>query len=267
MWGTLEHNPRTGQVVAYHGSSPRMWGTLRIMATAGEWVRFIPTHVGNTGRAHPARSSRPVHPHACGEHLNMTWPLEKPTGSSPRMWGTRTPCRSFDAGVRFIPTHVGNTYPPPGRRARCTVHPHACGEHVRLGGSSPRMWGTRVLRRKARILVRFIPTHVGNTDHGIRGSAQPPVHPHACGEHVAQLLGIPERTGSSPRMWGTRDDGFLKVQEERFIPTHVGNTNALKARFIPTHVGNTRAPSRLVRFPAVHPHACGEHQHLGRIFC
>jgi len=71
---------------------------------------------------------------------------------------------------RFIPTHVGNTYPRLLRGFPCPVHPHACGEHeaaeARLeiaAGSSPRMWGTQARSLQEICRHRFIPTHVGNT--------------------------------------------------------------------------------------------------------
>ena len=70
-------------------------------------------------------------------------------GSSPRMWGTDA-CPDWGGWKRrFIPTHVGNGNSPNVVRSDGTVHPHACGERssiggllFRIGGSSPRMWGT-----------------------------------------------------------------------------------------------------------------------------
>ena len=58
------HVPGFGAVI---GSSPRMWGT-----PLGGWRahlidRFIPTHVGNSGRGPTLPAPRAVHPHACGE--------------------------------------------------------------------------------------------------------------------------------------------------------------------------------------------------------
>ena len=73
------------------------------------------------------------------------------------------------------------------------------------------------------------------------------------------------RDGSSPRTWGTVQSRRRRDRENRFIPTHVGNSNALVvlfgvpagssprtwgtggtaggcsslSRFIPTHVGNS----------------------------
>ena len=131
-------------------------------------------------------------------------------GSSPRMWGTLIPLRKGDKIHRFIPTHVGNTWPEAGSSRTTTVHPHACGEHWSIQneaafwpGSSPRMWGTQVLADAGHLGHRFIPTHVGNTSTGFTHRRDGAVHPHACGEHV----GTPGRPrnwgGSSPRMWGT----------------------------------------------------------------
>ncbi len=152
------------------GSSPRMWGTLLLdLADLGR-ERFIPTHVGNTWWTARRRSSGPVHPHACGEHLYAPAAEVWQTGSSPRMWGTqhRGPVCFFLN--RFIPTHVGNTSSSPTLPPAGSVHPHACGEHHLVGvrftrehGSSPRMWGTLLVAWLEAEIARFIPTHVGNT--------------------------------------------------------------------------------------------------------
>ena len=111
-------------------------------------------------------------------------------------------------------------------------------------GSSPRMWGTRRLRWRDVIRFRFIPTHVGNTAIFSFCPLLPPVHPHACGEHQHCLFLFVAIVGSSPRMWGT-----LIIPPKR---SHI-------SRFIPTHVGNTDFPISSGSYPAVHPHACGEH--------
>ena len=90
------------------------------------------------------------------------------------------------------------------------VHPHACGERRAGqdfgqlgGGSSPRMWGTAILRPRRCNWCRFIPTHVGNGLISAYSFMVTPVHPHACGERKKSLTG--------------------STTNERFIPTHVGN--------------------------------------------
>ncbi len=167
------------------------------------------------------------------------------------MWGTH---QVLDHGlyvVRFISTHVGNTadrWPP---LPRCSVHPHACGEHsstplsnLRKSGSSPRMWGTPYQRAVRRRKGRFIPTHVGNTWSATAARWPAAVHPHACGEHAPPPVLRKSPTGSSPRMWGTLGTSVFSIMCRRFIPTHVGNTR-------------TRITTANPR--TVHPHACGEH--------
>jgi len=148
------------------------------------------------------------------------------------MWGTHIKFPAALDGDRFIPTHVGNTRSMIHTALNLPVHPHACGEHgiprlsgCECGGSSPRMWGTPDRCRRLRQLARFIPTHVGNTHH-------PPVlrffftvHPHACGEHFRGDLIYSDSIGSSPRMWGTRARAERGRCCDRFIPTHVGNTD------------------------------------------
>ena len=113
-----------------------------------------------------------------------------------------------------------------------------------VAGSSPRMWGTRTAWSFSSAVVRFIPTHVGNTADTWQSSCQLTVHPHACGEHYRINRIGHRRSGSSPRMWGTLPPHGSRNSGYRFIPTHVGNT----LRLVRGHIST-----------AVHPHACGEH--------
>jgi len=169
------------------------------------------------------------------------------------MWGThlrQVVCADED---RFIPTHVGNTNNWASAPWTVSVHPHACGEHggpppgpPPATGSSPRMWGTPAVGRRAPPGTRFIPTHVGNTHKVPHEPGLSAVHPHACGEHRFCLANLEGKLGSSPRMWGTPRSPGRGCTRERFIPTHVGNTTA--------RYGAPVAGS-------VHPHACGEHLH------
>ncbi len=148
-----EHFNRLTYVSVYNGSSPRMWGTPPLGSAVMVMRRFIPTHVGNTPPAIHPGLTHSVHPHACGEHNRCGVSGSWFDGSSPRMWGTLTPeLVGIDPG-RFIPTHVGNTQTRRCSSMPSAVHPHACGEHrqgrVEQGsprGSSPRMWGTLLLR-------------------------------------------------------------------------------------------------------------------------
>ena len=115
---------------------------------------------------------------------------------------------------------------------------------------------------------RFTPTHVGNTGHDRVVWVYHSVHPHACGEHLAERILEETEVGSPPRMWGTQIALRCHAARERFTPTHVGNTRCcahtpgkplgspprmwgtlgpavgtvVGGKFTPTHVGNTRKP-------------------------
>ncbi len=111
-------------------------------------------------------------------------------------------------------------------------------------GSSPRPWGTPLGEATRNTEHRFIPTPVGNTNSPACHSINPPVHPHARGEHHETGVSVFIQVGSSPRPWGT-------------LPPH-GRGLAFR-RFIPTPVGNTTYASAEQFMLAVHPHARGEH--------
>ena len=173
--------------------------------------------------------------------------------------------------LRFIPTPVGNTSHVRTSPRTSPVHPHARGEHSRsklslcsFSGSSPRPWGTLLLRKGGKVIGRFIPTPVGNTitieqwwpiDRFIptpvgNTSSQVfhdsilPVHPHARGEHKEPIPPKKAPAGSSPRPWGTQPDHRWGNRGHRFIPTPVGNTIEGGKQCLTT---------------PVHPHARGEH--------
>ena len=187
------------------------------------------------------------------------------------MWGTHRLETYLRSLFRFIPTHVGNTVVWFGSPEAPTVHPHACGEHLYvsgstgpIGGSSPRMWGTPMTCLDMGLSRRFIPTHVGNTARHSWIPLSRSVHPHACGEHLLELDNAPDIIGSSPRMWGTRPSTIPAFLPRRFIPTHVGNTTKIRLRngaitVHPHACGEHAASASARRHDSVHPHACGEH--------
>ena len=151
---------------------------------------------------------------------------------------------------RFIPAHAGNRSPMPPHRRAAAVHPRACGEQQVaeiivgvIGGSSPRMRGTGLLRPSASSHHRFIPAHAGNSDSSLITALGDAVHPRACGEQTGAARVLRKRGGSSPRMRGTDARNVFPEDGERFIPAHAGN------RALPI-LGNDQ--------PAVHPRACGE---------
>ena len=135
-------------LVAYGGSSPRVWGARAYKYWAVSMIRLIPTCVGSTGTLPLGGLARSAHPHVCGEHNSTPVPEKTGVGSSPRVWGAQTKQRARQALPRLIPTCVGSTCPPHLRCVTRAAHPHVCGEHRERTmkawltlGSSPRVWG------------------------------------------------------------------------------------------------------------------------------
>ena len=84
---------------------------------------------------------------------------------------------------------------------------------------------------------------MGNSMLSASTTTTSPVHPHVHGELNTTDGFNPEKTGSSPRAWGTRVQGPAQFV---FI------------RFIPTCMGNSHIHSSWYSDSAVHPHVHGE---------
>ena len=106
------------------------------------------------------------------------------------------------------------------------------------------MRGTRQSESLAIQMLRFIPAHAGNTALPCAPDQPLPVHPRACGEHIAAEVEFERTYGSSPRMRGTLVESASADVGLRFIPAHAGNTSIQTTRHCRV---------------AVHPRACGEH--------
>ena len=83
-----ERNRRGINSAAVLGSSPRSWGTQRVLQGLAGGDRFIPTLVGNAGGRRDQCRFLTVHPHARGEREPISAERSSCGGSSPRSWGT-----------------------------------------------------------------------------------------------------------------------------------------------------------------------------------
>ena len=145
--GNMQRKVQVGKWRAVH---PRACGEHRF-ADQGviDDYRFIPARAGNIPRRALRRIGSTVHPRACGEHFTQLPSDFLDFGSSPRVRGTLSRIDRAVHGRRFIPARAGNIRNVLRLRAACSVHPRACGEHFRTGGSvkglygsSPRVRGT-----------------------------------------------------------------------------------------------------------------------------
>src|SRR4051794_38766448 len=104
-----EHSQSGSTPLETCGSSPHAWGTRAYRRHQQRQRRFIPTCVGNTGKAGTRTAPMSVHPHMRGEHLTQSVHYLMPSGSSPHAWGTQDSRVVAFGFYRFIPTCVGNT--------------------------------------------------------------------------------------------------------------------------------------------------------------
>ena len=219
-------------VRARHGSSPRVRGTQINALRQHNQARFIPACAGNSRGKQDAVGFF--------------------AGSSPRVRGTRRAPRRFTAPVSVHPRVCGElAYPTQGTGGERSVHPRVCGE-LQDG------------RRSCLQIPRFIPACAGNSRGRWAEATGAPVHPRVCGELLARRSApsatrrfIPAcagnsswardypmpRTGSSPRVRGTRRAAPGRDGRLRFIPACAGNSSAGR----PTGSGSS-----------VHPRVCGE---------
>ncbi len=114
-------------------------------------------------------------------------------------------------------------------------------------GSSPRLRGTRLIKRHVGAAVRFIPAPAGNADELEETAGTTAVHPRACGERLTTGAQTFEMVGSSPRLRGTPPPAKPLFPPFRFIPAPAGN-----AALSPLSPANG----------SVHPRACGERDHI-----
>ena len=232
------------------GSSPRVRGTGRSVASGVQFMRFIPACAGNGVELRILLGIRSVHPRVCGERFNEGTRRYDQGGSSPRVRGTARRLRAVLVRPRFIPACAGNGVPPRSRETRPAVHPRVCGErtnspttHTTSNGSSPRVRGTDPGAVQPRRLQRFIPACAGNGEHPRAVVVVAPVHPRVCGERESEDDPYQLSTGSSPRVRGTDRGTGLPCTPRRFIPACAGN-------------GTPRCSS--AASPSVHPRVCGE---------
>ena len=173
------------------------------------------------------------------------------TGSSPRVRGTLLTTVIVALAAGIIPACAGNTRQTRPHRSPPRDHPRVCGEHrVHEGrtrqrqGSSPRVRGTPRSSRSPEGHHGIIPACAGNTRRRLRMSPQGGDHPRVCGEHPFYFSGSRNRSGSSPRVRGTRPCGRLRTAPDGIIPACAGNTPARSPPSCP---------------PRDHPRVCGEH--------
>ena len=102
-----DKNPERISICTVLGSSPRVWGQVKICPCATANNRIIPTRMGTSSPAVAKRCITPDHPHAYGDKGEKQVKNDRRRGSSPRVWGQdyRNCPQMRAAGI--IPTRMG----------------------------------------------------------------------------------------------------------------------------------------------------------------
>lgn len=108
--------------------------------------------------------------------------------------------------------------------------------------SFQRTWDKLWIQNRRTILIRIIPTRVGQTMDGAWRRSLGPIHSHVRGTNKRSKLSIMYFTDSFPRAWDKRTSNTNEMARKRFIPTHVGQTllyliHTKDLAIHPTHVG------------------------------
>ena len=109
-------------------------------------------------------------------------------GLSPRVWGSLAQ-RALVLGLqRSIPTCVGQPSERQPIENAYTVYPHVCGAAyqekrwlMKIGGLSPRVWGSPEIKDGADLPFGSIPTCVGQPSYQAQRVLCHAVYPHVCG--------------------------------------------------------------------------------------
>ena len=152
-------------------------------------------------------------------------------GSSPRVRGSRNFRHKAFAALGIIPAGAGLTYLL--RRTNCIQrdHPRGCGAHLLRSlicfcawGSSPRVRGSLLTLLAFRLAVWIIPAGARLTEEGQGRARQARDHPRGCGAHRRGLTGVLLRSGSSPRVRGSRAATKRAEPAQGIIPAGAGLT-------------------------------------------
>ena len=170
-------------------------------------------------------------------------------GPSPRVRGSPSACPQPETATRSIPACAGEPSSYPGHRTKNAVHPRVCGGACTYSypltaflGPSPRVRGSHSDRSGRRPDSGSIPACAGEPALGSRRIPLFRVHPRVCGGAAAVVSPRVDRTGPSPRVRGSRDQGGG-------VAVGLGS--------IPACAGEPHPPLVSSASLQVHPRVCG----------
>ncbi len=211
------------------GLSPRVRGSPRNPSSPHDPGGSIPACAGEPSSGRSSRSRHGVYPRVCGGAWKALREIVTAQGLSPRVRGSRAPCRARSRSRRSIPACAGE----PSNRPRLS-----CG----TWGLSPRVRGSRLYARFHSRSLGSIPACAGEPRSGPGRLLVCWVYPRVCGgaSHTSSTAG--EVPGLSPRVRGSRGPD-CKAEVSR--------------RSIPACAGEPRRCSSFRALGTVYPRVCG----------
>ena len=234
-----------------YGTSPRVRGKHNPFCAYEQRRRYIPACAGETSelgilttptRVHPRvcgethhqeapGAGETVHPRVCGGNFYRAGAMVSFSGTSPRVRGKPVLVLNGVRCKRYIPACAGET----ARRSRfwttTRVHPRVCGGNrsqysilTYRTGTSPRVRGKRVDRRRGNVPGGYIPACAGETETASGAVTMTRVHPRVCGGNLLAFFdGVPG-DGTSPHVRGKPRISLLLDLAGGYIPACAGET-------------------------------------------
>ncbi len=235
--------------VMVSGSSPRVRGDQDERLSEATGPGLIPACAGRPRTRIRTGPNRWAHPRVCGataEHVGSEFAA---MGSSPRVRG--------DPGSAGYPPTPGGLIPACAGRPGVgwvthtpkRAHPRVCGatmegveEPEQARGSSPRVRGDRIARRKPARVDGLIPACAGRPYFRWFPGCQTWAHPRVCGATDGTSIVTGDASGSSPRVRGDPRCRSGVLPAGGLIPACAGR---------PWHRRQADRP------PGAHPRVCG----------
>ena len=190
-----------------------------------------------------------AHPRGCGADVFGAGNEALDWGSSPRVRGRLDFTNTHPAVGGLIPAGAGQTTPAATSTCSWRAHPRGCGaDGLGVGfageaaGSSPRVRGRRMGRRRPRYARGLIPAGAGQTLQQPCPATRRTAHPRGCGADLIVSDAFARVTGSSPRVRGRHRQARDTLWHRRLIPAGAGQTGELS----PCRPGS-----------GAHPRGCG----------
>ena len=190
------------------------------------------------------------HPRVCGEKLPCVHLTVQRLGSPPRMRGKERLLGSAPNPFGITPAYAGKRTIPQRPTPTWRDHPRVCGEKFlapwplpMMLGSPPRMRGKGPDPAGCSTHTGITPAYAGKSMGEGFLQARKGDHPRVCGEKPFLFYGGSSDSGSSPRVRGKADEGFLVLRHHGITPAYAGKS-ALRAGCHPSRWD--------------HPRVCGE---------